>query len=308
MKSILEAGDLKGKKVLVRVDWSVPMKDGKVMDDFQIKATLPTLTYLQQAGAEVMVATHLESLDDSIEPLKAYLPTGMTLLPNLRENVGEEANDQGFAQSLASLAEIYVNDAFAVSHREHASIVGVSKLLPSFIGLRFEEEIKALTKAFTPSHPFLLLLGGAKIENKLPLVEKFSTLADSIFIGGAMAVKAHEMNLDQNPKVFLPTGDLAALDANSETLEILKNKINEANFIIWNGPLGKYEDGYTKYTAELAQALANSGKEVIVGGGDTLVFVQSQNLLDKFSFVSTGGGAMLAFLATGTLPGIEALK
>jgi phosphoglycerate kinase len=308
MKSVIEAGDLKGKKVLVRVDWSVPMKDGQILDDFQIKASLPTLEYLKQAGAEIIVATHLESLNDSIEPLKKFLPEGAVMLPNLRVSAGEEANDRAFAESLAKMADLYVNDAFAVSHREHASIVGVPKLLPSFAGLRMMAEIEALSKAFNPAHPFLLLLGGAKIENKLPLVEKFSTLADDIFIGGAMAMKAHEMGLDQNPKVFLPTGDLAALDANAETLENLKLKIGNSKFIIWNGPLGKYEEGYTKYTDELALALANSGKEVIVGGGDTLVFIQKLNLLDKFSFVSTGGGAMLAFLATGTLVGIEALK
>lgn len=306
MRSITEAGDLKGKRVLVRVDWNVLNADNKVVSDLRIKASLPTIHFLQEAGAQVSIATHLAH--GTIEALQTFVPEGAVLLPNLRENAGEEANDPVFAQELASKADLYVNEAFPESHRAYASIVGVPKLLPSFAGLRFVEEVKMLSKAFSPSHPFLLLLGGAKIETKLPLVEKFSNLADTIFIGGAMAVKAHEMGLDQNPKVILPTGDLAALDGNDETLEILKKKIDEASFIIWNGPLGKYEEGYTKYTDNLALALANSGKEVIVGGGDTLVFVQRKNLFDKFSFVSTGGGAMLNFLATGTLPGIEALK
>ena len=308
MKSILEAGDLKGKRVLVRVDWSVPMKDGKVRNDYQIKVTLPTLEYLKEVGAKVTVVTHLESTDDSIDALRGYLPEGIELLPNLRENPGEQANSEEFVQKLVSGADIYVNEAFAVSHRSHASIVGVPRLLPGFAGLHFVEEVKQLSRAFSPSHPFLLILGGAKIETKLALVEKFSALADSIFIGGAMATKAYGVGLGNNPKIFFPTGDLSALDANDETLEILKKKINEAKFVLWNGPLGKYEDGHTQYTYELAQALSSSEAEVIVGGGDTLSAIEGLSVLDKFSFVSTGGGAMLEFLATGTLPGIQALK
>ncbi len=306
MRSITEAGDLNGKRVLVRVDWNVPMEEGRVVNDFRIQETLPTLNFIKEAGAHVLIATHLEK--GEMEVLNTYVPEGMTLLPNLRSNPGEQSNSLEFARELAGQADIYVNEAFSVSHREHASIVGVPKLLPSFAGLRLTREIAELSKAFDPIHPFLLLLGGAKIETKLPLVEKFSKIADSIFIGGAMAVKASEMKLDHNPKVFFPTGDLAALDANEETLNILKKKIEEAKFIIWNGPLGKYESGYTQYTNELAVALAESKAEVMVGGGDTLAAIEGLNLQDKYSFVSTGGGAMLDFLATGTLPGIEALK
>jgi phosphoglycerate kinase len=307
MKTITEAGDLKGKRVLVRVDWSVPMKDGVIANDYQIRVSLPTLTYLQEAGAIVTIATHLESLTDSIDSLRPYVPEGMEILPNLRANPGEIANSQEFAQELASQADVYVNEAFAVSHREHASIVGVPKLIPGFLGLRFAEEVQHLSQAFHPPHPFLFLLGGAKVETKLPLIEKFSSLADSIFIGGAMAKQASEIGLGENSKVFFPTGDLAALDANAETLEILKEKIKDAALIVWNGPLGKYEDGYTQYTEELARALSEAEGKVIVGGGDTLVAIQKLNLLHTFSFVSAGGGAMLDFLATGTLPGIEVL-
>lgn len=305
MRSITEAQDLNGKRVLVRVDWNV-VKDGKVMDMFRIEKSLPTIAFLQKSGAQVILATHLEEGD--VEVLKPFVPQGAELLPNLRENAGEEANSLEFARELASGADIYVNEAFSVSHREHASIVGVPKLIPSYVGIRFLEEVENLSKAFSPAHPFLILLGGAKIEIKLPLVEKFSTIADEIFIGGAMAKTAFDMGLGENQKIFFPTGDLSALDANDETLDILKNKINEAKFIIWNGPLGKYEDGYTKYTYELAEALAESSAEVVVGGGDTLATIKSLNLEDKFSFVSTAGGAMLDFLATGTLPGIEALN
>jgi phosphoglycerate kinase len=308
MKSIKEAGDLKGKRVLVRVDWNV-VKNGAVSDDFRIKASLPTLEYLEQAGAEVLIATHLEEAEPGdIEILQPHVPAGMTLLPNLRDNEGEKGNSEEFAKELAAQADMFVNEAFSASHREHASIVGLPKFLPSYTGLRFTEEFEELGKAFNPPHPFLLLLGGAKIETKLPLVEKFSKIADAIFIGGAMAVKANELGLQENYGVMFPTGDLAALDANDETLRRLKAKIAEARFIVWNGPLGKYENGYTKYTNELAQALAEAPGEVIVGGGDTLAAIQSLNILEKFSFVSTAGGAMLEFLAKGTLPGIKALE
>ncbi len=305
MKSIAEAGDLQGKRVLVRVDWNV-IKDGKVNDEFRIKASLPTLMFLKEAGALVTIATHLE--EGSTDMLEAYVPAGMTLLPNLRENPGEKENSEEFAKELAAQADIYVNEAFSVSHRAHASIVGVPKLVPSYAGLRFAEELKELSKAFNPMHPFLLILGGAKIETKLPVVEKFSKVADTIFVGGAMAVKAAELGLPENYGAILPTGDLAALDANEETLRLLKAKIVEAKLIVWNGPLGKYEAGYTKYTYELAQAVAEAPGETIIGGGDTLAAIQPLNLLDTYSFVSTAGGAMLEFLANGTLPGIEVLS
>ncbi len=308
MRSIKEAGELKGKKVLVRVDWSVPMKDGVIQDDLQINASLPTLKFLAEAGAEIIVATHLESLEDSIGPLKIYLPEGARLLPNLRENPDEEANGEEWARELASMADIYVNEAFAVSHREHASVVGVPSLLPSFAGFRLLEEVEYLSKTFNPLHPFLLILGGAKMETKLPLVEKFSNIADTVFVGGGLAVRANELELQEKFGVLFPSGELGAPDANEKTLQLLKSKIAEARLIVWNGPLGKYEMGYTKYTNELAVALAESEAEVIIGGGDTLVSIRELGLFDSFSFVSTGGGAMLSFLAHGTLPGIEALK
>ncbi len=305
MKKITEAGDLRGKRVLVRVDWNV-LKNGVVMDEYRIKATLPTLEHLASAGASVVITTHTDG--EEVSPLQKFVPEGMKLLPNLRENPGEEENRDEFARELAGLADVYVNEAFAVSHREHASIVGVPKFLPSFMGLHFAQEVEQLSKAFHPPHPFLLILGGAKIETKLPLVEKFSQIANTIFVGGAMAVRANELELNEKFGVLFPDGDLAALDANDKTLQILKSKIAEARLVVWNGPLGKYEAGYTRYTNELAQALAESDAEVIVGGGDTLTSIQNLNLLEQFTFVSTGGGAMLDFLANGTLPGIEALN
>ncbi|MBX4195822.1 phosphoglycerate kinase [Candidatus Parcubacteria bacterium] len=308
MKSIREATDLNGKRVLVRVDWNVPIENGQVLDDFRIKRSMPTLELLKSAGSEVIIATHLEPETASVESLRQFVPEGMEILENLRNNPGERSNDPEFAKTLASRADIYVNEAFSSSHRKHASIVGVAKFLPSYAGLEFIEEMDNLSRSFNPPHPFLLILGGAKFETKIPLVEKFLNIADQIFIVGANAKPASTMPIGKNPKVLLPLGDVAALDADDENIFMIKEKINNSNFIVWNGPLGKYEDGYKEGTKKLAQALAESGKEVIIGGADTLAVIKDLNIYDRFSFVSTGGGAMLDFLATGTLPGIEALK
>ncbi len=330
MKSIKEAGELKGKRVLIRVDWSVPMSGGKVADDYGIQASLSTLEYLKEAGAEVTVMTHLESKSDKIEALYPYLPDGMKLLPNLRENPGEESNSPEFAAELAKHGELYVNDAFSVSHRKHASLVGVPKLLPSYAGFRFEEEVRTLSKAFYPKHPFLFILGGAKFDTKLPLLKKFTAIADHIFVGGALANNFYrEMGKEigsslvsdgdfglaellKTDKIILPEDTIEVdgkiLDAGPESMEKLKDKINAAKLILWNGPLGNYELGYKMATHQLARMIAASGKESLVGGGDTLAAIQELNLIENFSFVSTGGGAMLEFLATGTLPAIEALN
>ncbi len=308
LKSVAQLDSPKGKRVLVRMDWNEPLQNGRIMDDFRIKKSLPTLEYLKEAGARILVASHLEEENATLEPMRGYVPEGVEFLENLRKNPGERANDARFAQELASQADIYVNEAFSSSHREHASIVGVPKYLPHYAGLEFMAEIKQLAKAFHPPHPFLFILGGAKFETKLPCVEKFIDIADHIFIGGAMAKAASEMAFAKNPKIIFPVGDVSALDANEETLALLERKIAGAKFILWNGPLGNYERGFKKGTLELAQVLAKSGQEVIVGGGNTLAAIRELDILDQFSFVSTGGGAMLNFLAAGTLPGIEALK
>jgi len=330
MKSILESGNLKGKRVLVRVDWNVPIENGRVIDDFRIKKSLPTLEYLENAGAKVIIATHLESENTSVGPFKMYVPKGMKLLKNLRDNPGEESNSEEFAKELASGADIYVNEAFSVSHREHASIVGVPKFLPSFIGLQFSREIKELSRVFYPKRPFLFILGGAKFRTKLPLLEKFVHIADEIFVGGALAnnflkiqgvdvgdslVDDGEFGLSkllETKKILLPEDTIVVnnkiIDAGPITIEKLKSKITAAKLILWNGPLGFYELGYKVATLQLAKMISEFEHKSIVGGGDTLTAIQELNVWDKYSFVSTGGGAMLDFLATGTLPGIEALS
>jgi phosphoglycerate kinase len=309
MKSIREAKELEGKRVLVRVDWNVPMQNGIVTDDFRIKKSLPTLEYLRECGAKVIIATHLEEGDMTL--LKNFVPQGAQLLHNLRTHDGEKSNSEEYAKELAGVADIFVNEAFSVSHREHASIVGVPKFLPSYAGFNFLDEVEHLSKAFNPPHPFLFLLGGAKFETKVPLINKFLNIADSIFIAGTNAVPAYEIwkkSASWRTKIFFPHGDIAALDVDDETIRQLAEKIENSEFILWNGPLGKYEDGYKDGTLALAQIIADSGKQSVVGGGDTLVAIKELNLYENFTFVSTAGGAMLDFLANETLPGILALE
>ncbi|PIQ66337.1 MAG: phosphoglycerate kinase [Candidatus Zambryskibacteria bacterium CG11_big_fil_rev_8_21_14_0_20_42_18] len=340
MKSITKAGDLTGKRVLVRVDWSVPTADGVVLNDYQIKRTFPTIEYLQKAGAKVILISHAERDTDSLKPIfehvKNFLPltfieqSDLMLLENLRQNKGERENSNEYAKELASLGDIFVNEAFPVSHREHASIVGVPKLMESYVGMQFSLEIEELSKAFYPKRPFLFILGGAKFDTKIPLLKKFINIADSIFVGGAIANNfLREQGVDignslvgegdfkirellNTGKIILPEDtiikDEKIMDAGPITLENLKPVISSAKLVLWNGPLGNYEMGYKVATLALAKMIAEFSNESIIGGGDTLAAVKELDLFDKFSFVSTGGGAMLDFLANGTLPGIEALK
>lgn len=370
MKSIREAGQLKGKKVLVRCDFNVPVSGNSITDDYRIERTLSLLLYLQKEGAKVVLMSHIESTEKTLLPVFEYLKKTFSisfaqdiydqsakdiynnlsegdflLLENVRRYEGETTNDEKFAKDLSEFGEIYVNEAFSASHRAHASIVGVPKYLPSFAGLLLEEEVQNLSRAFNPPHPFLFILAGAKFSTKLPLVEKFLKLADSVFIGGALAndlFKAEgfetgkslvsEDKIDfssilQNPKLILPedvtvekeakisveapdavSKEEKMTDAGPKTDEILEKKIKEAKFILWNGPLGQYEEGFKEPTFVLAKAIVKSGVEAIVGGGDTLAAIRELDLFDKFSFVSTGGGAMLEFLANETLPGIQALE
>lgn len=325
MESIEKANIKKGTRVLIRVDWNVPIgeDDGdpersqRVLDASRIEVSLPTIEYVKNEGGIPIIASHFGRGGDSMEPVIDFakgnykvLAEGVEFLENLRRNSGEESNNENFAKELTNKADIYVNEAFSASHRKHASIVKAPQFLPHFAGFRFLEEYERLSEIFNPEHPFLLILGGIKFETKLPLVEKFLEIADSIFIGGALAVKASEMSIANNSRIIFPIGDYAALDANTETLEILDEKIKEAKFVLWNGPLGNYEKGFVAGTIALSRMLADSNAKLVVGGGDTLAVLKPE-IKDKISshgFISTAGGAMLEFLANGTLPGIEALK
>ncbi len=357
MKNIKEVENLDGVRVLVRLDLNVPIENGHVVDDFRIRKALPLINYLYEKGATLILMSHIETKDNpTLEPVAKHLQkigidclfeknykkvltshkdqgSRIILLENLREHEGEKKNDKKFAKELASLGDIYVNEAFSVSHREHASVCAITEFIDSYAGLQFENEIKHLSLAFNPEHPFLFILGGAKFDTKLPLVEKFLPSVDKVFVGGALAndfykakgmdvgdslVSEKELDLSNfinNPKILLPTDHIlkgtAIMDAGLETIELLRKEIDNARFILWNGPLGAYEQGYKSGTLQLSEILADAtkkGVKTVVGGGDTLATIAELKLEDSFTFVSTGGGAMLDFLAKGTLPGIESLK
>lgn len=362
-----------GKRVLLRLDLNVPLAGGVVRDDYRIRESLPTIEFLRAAGARVVIVSHIGkgSAEDTLLPVAKYLnekfftvflpslrnPENLrmtqelqdgdvVLLENLRHDPGEERNDAEFAQYLASLGDVYVNDAFSVSHRAHASVVGVPKLLPHFAGIQIARETRELAKAFKPEHPFLFILGGAKISTKMPLLKKFLDTADHVFVGGAIAnnffkaggaeigISVYDANeitgLDQyvrHPRLVLPkdvvvkneagsrvcalaevsNGDMI-VDVGTETIKNMEQIIGEAKLIVWNGPLGFYEEGFTDGTHDLLDLIAGSNAQSIIGGGDTVALIDEMGAMDKFSFVSTGGGAMLDYLANETLPGIEALQ
>jgi len=373
MKSIKELKSLSGKKVVLRVDFNVPIKNGVVLDDFRIKKVVPTILFLQKKGAKVIIISHLgEDGSESLLPVsvkvKKYikditfigtpifsdetekkvnsLKNGeVVMLENLRSETGEKKNSPSFARALSRYGEIFVNDAFSVSHREHASIVGITKYLPGYAGLQFSIEIDNLSKVFNPSHPFLFILGGAKFETKIPLVKKFLRSADHIFIGGAIAndffkVKGYETgsslvgpsnfqvplllkaknlilpidvevnkgskNRFTNPNDVLPEENI--VDIGPKSIEVLKDLISKSKFILWNGPLGKYENGFGGATEEVLKLISKSSATSVIGGGDTAAIISKLKIEDKFGFVSTGGGATLDFLSKGTLPGIRVLK
>ncbi len=367
--SISKAHNLKNKKVLVRVDFNVTLSDaGVVLDDFRIRQSLETITYLQNKGAKVILMSHLESASfSSLEPVSIHLkkyvdhvfiPTlfsnemnqilkdqkmgEVILLENVRLDVGEKKNDPVFAKKLTDLADIYVNEAFSASHRNHASTAGVPEYLPSYAGFQLMREVDVLKKAFTPTHPFVFILGGAKFESKIPLLERFLVSADKVLIIGALAndiykAKGYEVGLSlvgdtpipeisKNPKILVPetvvvngpqgtrtvsaqavNKDEHIYDADPVWIQSQK-ELFDASFIIWNGPAGMYEAGYQSGTKAVAESLAQSKAMSLVGGGDTVAAIQSLNVSDKLSFISTGGGAMLDFLSSGgEIPGLVAL-
>lgn len=367
LKTIAEASDLKGKKVLLRLDLNMEVKDGRVVDAYRLERSARTLQFLKDAGAKTIIIAHLDekeggtllpafeklkeivsvrfsSFEKAKEDSKDFPEGSFLLLENIRHNAGEKRNDPAFAEALASLADVYVNEAFSVSHREHASIVGVPKFLPHYAGFLLKEEVEHLSEMFFPSHPFLFILGGAKPETKMALIEKFLSIAEQSFIGGAVAndfLKAKGFpvgaslvsdtpvdlsSILSSPTLFLPTDVVvekngirknkaiesvesgeAILDLGKESIRSLKEKISKVKCVLWNGTLGLCERGFEEGTNATASAIVEAKIHSVVGGGDTLTALSKIGLRSKFSFVSTGGGAMLQFLAEGTLPGIKAL-
>ena len=319
MKSVREA-NVSGKKVLVRVDFNVlPLKPREL----RIEKTIPTLKYLLSKNAEIVLLTHLETNDGKIPStkillpyLKKYLPMDrVTLFENLRKFPGEKKNDKAFAKKLAAMGDVYVNEAFPSSHREHASIVSLPKLLPSYSGFLFEEEIENLSKIFTPPHPFTLILGGGKIDTKLPILKHFLPKVDYVLLGGVLLnLFMGKKGPIDSKKIILPKEIIVSagrvLDVGSGSFEEWEKIIKPSRLIVWNGPLGYLERGHTGGTKKLISILSKVKSEVMIGGGDTLdclpqAIVKGEK---KNFFISTGGGAMLEYLVKRTLPGIKALK
>lgn len=434
-KKTIKDVDIKGKRVFIRVDFNVPIKNGVIEDDTRIRGAIPTINYAIEQGAKVILASHLgRPLKDkkkaeekkmpfdeskySLKPVYEYLrqmpelqdfsSSGsentvvyaneqgtalgkaeivndkvffvndcvgeevenrvgslkageVLLLENLRLHAEEEANDDGFAKQLAELADVYVNDAFGAAHRAHASTAGITKYVENSVaGLLMEKELNFLSKALNnPERPFVAILGGAKVSDKIPVIESLiERKVDKLLIGGAMAYtffkakgftigkslvenemletaleienKAKESGVElilptdhqvvdsyepltsrkTIPVEFTNTG-LVGLDIGVETVQIFKNALNGAKTIVWNGPMGMFEEKpFDEGTTAIAEAVAEAtenGAISIVGGGDSVSAVNQAGLDDKISHISTGGGATLEFLAGEKLPGVEML-
>lgn len=377
--------DWGGKTALVRVDFNVPMSDGRVADDTRIRAALPTLQYLCEHGARVVLFSHLGRPDGkpaekySLKPVAERLgellhapcpfapdcigppaeaavqmlrPGGVLLLENVRFHAEEEANDEAFAAQLSKLGDVFVNDAFGTAHRAHASTEGLAHHLPAVAGLLMEREISALGGALdNPRRPFVAIIGGAKVSTKLGVLQNLIDRVDRLLIGGGMAntfLKAqnHEVGrslleadlvstagelLNRGRKIALPidvvvTADLKTgvprtsavsevgademiVDIGEQTIEIFKSDIADAGTVLWNGPMGIFEDPrYADGTLAIARAMAESAATTVVGGGESVQAVEQAGLADKLSHVSTGGGASLEFIEGRTLPGVAALR
>jgi len=383
--------DVAGKRVLLRVDYNVPQTDyGKILDDTRIRASLPTIEYLLEHRARLIICSHLGrprgkvnskySLGPMAERLSSILkkPVPMTadcigpevqtavsklkdgdvmLLENLRFHLEEEANDDKFSSKLASLAEIYVNDAFGVSHRAHASVVGVTKYLPTVAGLLMVKEIEALTDVINnPENPYCAIVGGAKISDKMGVVNSLVQKVDVLLVGGGMAatifkgegtkvgaslieeniiddvLKMKESATERGVRLVLPVdlviahrleagtetrtvpvGDIPdgwfIADIGPETAQIFAEEVKRCRTVVWNGPMGVFElPVLARGTRMVAEAMAGTDANTVIGGGSTAEAVADMGLADKMTHVSTGGGASLAFLEGKELPGITVLQ
>jgi phosphoglycerate kinase len=390
LRTLNDLGDLHGKRVLTRVDFNVPITSGRVTDDTRIRLTIPTIEALVAAGATPILISHLKEGKprETLAPVAVHLqehfgkrrvqflrdrvgsstlarkihalrPGTIALLENIRRYPGETANDRAFARELASLGDAYVNDAFGVDHRAHASLATLPTLLPSAAGLLVAHEVSILSKLLEhPESPFVALIGGAKISTKLPVIEHLLPVADAVLLGGALVnnfliVRGYDIGaslveeegmkaakrLLRNPKhknLTMPldvvVGDpgqrrptphvvtigpkphricdspLAILDIGPTTIRAYSQQLRSAATIVWNGPMGKFEQPPFHYgsliLARLIAMRSSSKAFGVVGGGETLSILNRTSMMRYIDHVSSGGGAMLAFLAGEELPGL----
>lgn len=387
-KATIRDINLDGKKVLVRVDYNVPLKDKKISDDTRIRETIPTINYLLGKKAKIILISHLgrpkgitselrldsvalklsevlrkpvKKLDDCIgDEVEKYIENmrleEIVLLENIRFYPQEEKNDLEFAKKLARLGEIYVNDAFGCAHRAHASTSGIANFLPAVAGFLMEKELKFLGMLLeNPARPFVTVLGGAKVSDKIKVIESLLKKVDALLIGGGMAytfLKAEGFEIgkslldekislaqeilkevkQRNIKFKLPLDtvitekleegypselvsvdripkNMIGADIGPKTIAEFSEILKTAQTIFWNGPLGIFEmSSFAKGTEEIAKIISTLSATTIVGGGDSVSSIKELGLSDKFTHISTGGGASLEFLEGGKLPGVEALK
>jgi len=386
IKSIKQVKNLKGKKVLLRVDFNIPAGRGIILDDYKIQATLPTIKYLLSAGAQVIIITHFKSpevskqgvtdgkskysvqfianhlgkligrsihvnfVDDIIgtkakQAIKEQKKNEIVFLQNLRFAVGETKNRSKFAKALSKFADLYVNDAFAVCHRAHASVSAIKKYLPSYAGLLLEEELTNLNHILHPAKPFVVIMGGAKIETKLPLLKKFTKTANKILTGGVIAnnfIASQKFEIGKSisdkkstkmakkmftSKIVYPADVVVQcgnrpkvrevseiekhdkiMDIGPKTMRLYSKYIKAANTIIWNGPVGMYEEkqyGHGSLFVGRAIASRSKGRAFgLVGGGETIESLRLTKMFDYIDWVSTGGGAILTYLSGSKMPGL----
>lgn len=371
MKKITDLTDLRGKRVIVRASLNIPLEDGQIRNAFRLKRSLPTLRYLHEQGAKTIIIGHIgREPEETLKPIfdelskhfsmqwggvitsdefasRAGLISDGTFLmaENLRQDVREEENDTDFAVQIAQFGDIYVNDAFAEAHREHASLSALAKILPAYAGLNLLQEVDHLKRVMVPEHPSLFMLGGAKFETKMPLVEKYLDVYDHVFVGGALAndvfkalgyevgtslvseVSIADAIFLKSPKLLIPldvivdgpkgvrtcapnevAADEKILDCGTATTDLLATYIEKAATVLWNGPFGNYEVGYEESTEETMRNLAKSKAFSVVGGGDTVAAIEKLGLNDSIGFVSIGGGAMLTYLEEGGTPVLDLLN